>query len=123
MSRLVRMRVVFLMLCCLTLLPIRAQENSAIPQHKSAAHSSSGAAGIVGLSTERLSRLKAALEQSVHDQQFAGMVYLLARHGKVVQADVCGKRSCLRNADDSRQHFPDLLHDEANYRGSDDDPL
>ena len=39
----------------------------------------------VGFSSERLQRLDAAMQQKVDEKQFAGIVTILARHGKVVE--------------------------------------
>ena len=44
----------------------------------------------VGMSTERLSRLNAAVKKLVDDKQVAGLVTLVERHGKVVQFDAAG---------------------------------
>ena len=46
----------------------------------------------VGFSPERLQRLDAAMQQKVDDKQFAGIVTVLARHGKVVEFKTYGKR-------------------------------
>jgi CubicO group peptidase (beta-lactamase class C family) len=45
----------------------------------------------VGMSTERLSRLNAAMKRLVDDKQVAGLVTLVARHGKVVQFNAVGQ--------------------------------
>ena len=37
----------------------------------------------VGLSSERLQRITAAVDQSIKDQQIAGAVTIIVRHGKV----------------------------------------
>jgi CubicO group peptidase (beta-lactamase class C family) len=46
----------------------------------------------VGFSSERLQRLDAAMQQKVEERQFAGMVTILARHGKIVDFKTYGKR-------------------------------
>jgi len=46
----------------------------------------------VGFSSERLQRLDAAMQQKVDEKQFAGMVTILARHGKVVEFKTYGKK-------------------------------
>jgi CubicO group peptidase (beta-lactamase class C family) len=46
----------------------------------------------VGFSSERLQRLDAAMQQKVDDRQFAGIVTILARHGRVVEFKSYGKR-------------------------------
>src|SRR5579862_6594604 len=52
--------------------PLRAQElQSAKPE-------------TVGLSSERLERITAKVQQSIDDKRIAGAVTLVARHGKVV---------------------------------------
>ena len=45
----------------------------------------------VGFSAERLDRLHAQMQKQVDDHQLAGVVTLLARHGKVVEAKAYGK--------------------------------
>ncbi|MBZ5601735.1 MAG: beta-lactamase family protein [Acidobacteriia bacterium] len=45
----------------------------------------------VGLSTERLTRIDAAMKKLVDDKQVAGLVTLLERHGKVVHYNAVGK--------------------------------
>jgi len=47
----------------------------------------------VGVSPERLKRLDAALTKIVDDKQVAGLVWLLERHGKIVDFNAAGKRS------------------------------
>ena len=44
----------------------------------------------VGLSVERLARLDAGMQRMVDEGKLAGIVTLLARHGKLVFADVVG---------------------------------
>ena len=46
----------------------------------------------LGFSSERLQRLDAAMQQKVNEQQFAGIVTILARHGKVVEFKTYGKK-------------------------------
>ncbi len=46
----------------------------------------------VGFSTERLARLDAAMQKQVDDKQLAGIVTILARHGKVVEEKAYGKK-------------------------------
>ena len=46
----------------------------------------------VGFSPERLQRLHANLHREVDEKRFAGVVTLLARHGKIVDFDVYGKQ-------------------------------
>jgi CubicO group peptidase (beta-lactamase class C family) len=45
----------------------------------------------VGMSTERLSRLNAAMKRLVDDKQVAGLVTLVERHGKVVHFSTSGQ--------------------------------
>jgi len=52
----------------------------------------------VGFSSERLQRLDAAMQQKVDDKQFAGIVTVLARHGKVVDFKTHGKRDLASGA-------------------------
>ena len=46
----------------------------------------------VGLSTERLERLTAALQQYVDDDKLAGSVTLIARRGKIAYLEAVGER-------------------------------
>src|ERR1700675_5076470 len=45
----------------------------------------------VGMSTERLRRLDAAMKRLVDDKQVAGLVMLVERHGKVVDFSAVGQ--------------------------------
>src|SRR5271156_6597873 len=45
----------------------------------------------VGMSTERLSRLDAAMKRLVDDKQVAGLVTLVERHGKIVHFNAAGQ--------------------------------
>ncbi|HZT78124.1 MAG TPA: serine hydrolase domain-containing protein [Vicinamibacterales bacterium] len=47
----------------------------------------------VGVSSERLHRLDAAMKKIVDDQQVAGLVTLVERHGKIVDFNAVGRRS------------------------------
>jgi CubicO group peptidase (beta-lactamase class C family) len=52
----------------------------------------------VGFSTERLQRLHALLEQQVEEKAVAGVVTMLARHGKIVDARAYGKKDLASGA-------------------------
>jgi CubicO group peptidase (beta-lactamase class C family) len=52
----------------------------------------------VGFSAERLTRLHAAMQQTIDRKQIAGMVTLLARHGKIVDYQVYGQRDTASGA-------------------------
>lgn len=52
----------------------------------------------VGFSLERLQRLDAAMQQKVDDKQFAGIVTVLARHGKVVEFKTYGNKNLATGA-------------------------
>ncbi len=52
----------------------------------------------VGFSTERLERLHAAMQQTIDKKEIAGMVTLLARHGKIVDYRVYGQRDMASGA-------------------------
>ncbi|KAA6457211.1 beta-lactamase family protein [Acidobacteria bacterium AB60] len=52
----------------------------------------------VGFSAERLERLHALMQRSVDDKQFAGIVTLLARHGKIVDYRTYGARDMASGA-------------------------
>src|ERR1019366_9175716 len=51
----------------------------------------------VGFSSERLERLHALMQKAVDDKQIAGIVTILARHGKVVDYRTYGKRDIASN--------------------------
>jgi len=52
----------------------------------------------VGFSPERLQRLDSAMQQKVDEKQFAGIVTILARHGKVVEFKTYGKKNIATGA-------------------------
>ena len=52
----------------------------------------------VGFSPQRLERLHAYMQKEVDDKQFAGIVTLLARHGKIVDFRTYGKRDIASGA-------------------------
>jgi CubicO group peptidase (beta-lactamase class C family) len=52
----------------------------------------------VGFSTERLGRLHAAMERTVEDKELAGIVTVLARHGKIVDLRTYGKKDLASGA-------------------------
>ena len=52
----------------------------------------------VGMSAERLERLDAGMQAMVDDGKLAGIVTVLARHGKVVFTDVAGKLDITKDA-------------------------
>jgi CubicO group peptidase (beta-lactamase class C family) len=52
----------------------------------------------VGFSSERLERLHAYLQKEVDDKQFAGIITLLARHGKVIDYQTYGKKDLATGA-------------------------
>jgi CubicO group peptidase (beta-lactamase class C family) len=51
-----------------------------------------------GFSSERLNRLDAAMQRAVDDKELAGIVTLLARHGKVVEFKAYGKKDLTTGA-------------------------
>jgi CubicO group peptidase (beta-lactamase class C family) len=51
----------------------------------------------VGMSRERLDRIGAAMRRYVDEGKIAGMVTLVARHGKIVYANVVGKQDVTNN--------------------------
>src|SRR5208282_751759 len=52
----------------------------------------------VGFSSERLERLHAAMQQEVDQKRLAGIVTILARHGKVVEERTYGKKDIANGA-------------------------
>jgi CubicO group peptidase (beta-lactamase class C family) len=52
----------------------------------------------VGFSSERLQRLDALMRQVVNERQYAGVVTLVARHGKVVHFNAVGRKDVARGS-------------------------
>lgn len=52
----------------------------------------------VGFSSQRLERLHAMLQKEVDDKQLAGIVTVLARHGKIVDYQTYGKKDLVSGA-------------------------
>src|SRR5208337_2463357 len=52
----------------------------------------------LGFSSERLERLHAVMQQEVDQKQLAGIVTILARHGKVVEERTYGKKDIASGA-------------------------
>ena len=61
----------------------------------------------VGMSSERLTRLNAAMKQLVDKKQVAGIVTLVARHGKIVHLNAVGQLDVLR---------PDAMQKDSIFR-------
>ena len=57
----------------------------------------------VGMSRERLDRIGAAMRRYVDEGKIAGMVTLVARHGKIVYASVVGKQDVTNNTAVARE--------------------
>ena len=76
-------------------LPAMSVEGATSPRASTALPS--GDAASLGFSPERLARLSAALQQAVDRREVAGIVTLLARHGKVVSFDAYGKNNLAAN--------------------------
>ena len=78
----------------------------------------------VGFLRERLERLHALMQQTVDKKQLAGVVTILARHGKVVDYRTYGQRDmATRRADDEGHDLPRLLDDQAGDRRGHDDSV
>ena len=76
-----------------TLGPVTPVASARQPGDKPAATSAAAAKPeSVGFSSERLERLHAAMQQQVDQKQLAGVVTLLARHGKVAELKAYGKK-------------------------------
>ena len=76
----------------------------------------------VGMSTERLSRLDAAMKKLVDDKQVAGLVTLVERHGKIVDFNAVGQLDVRKpDADAEGLDLPHLFDVEADHRRGDDD--
>src|SRR5258706_16461458 len=53
---------------------------------------------VVGFSSERLGRFDAVMQQMVNDKEFAGIVTMAMRHGKVFQSGAYGLRDIASGA-------------------------
>lgn len=73
--------------------PLQAQQG-----RKRAAAPAANTPESLGFSSQRLERLHAAMQQLVDQKQLAGIVTLLARHGKVVEEKTYGKKDSAANA-------------------------
>jgi CubicO group peptidase (beta-lactamase class C family) len=73
----------------------QAQAQQAIKQAPDLAGSKPEA---LGFSSERLERLHAAMQREVDEKQLAGIVTILARHGKVVEERAYGKKDLASGA-------------------------
>lgn len=67
--------------------------SSGIAAERGAADLESAEPSHVGLSAERLARLDAGMQRMVDEARVAGLVTILARHGKVVHVDSVGMKS------------------------------
>ena len=78
----------------------------------------------LGFSSERLGRLHAAMQREVDEKQLAGVVTILARHGKMVEDRTYGKKDIATGAPMTKDTiFRDLLDDQAGHRRGHDDSL
>ncbi len=78
----------------------------------------------VGFSSERLENLHAMMQEAVDQKQLAGIVTILARHGKVIDYRTYGQSDLAsRRADDQGCDLPRLLDDQAHHRCGDDDAV
>jgi CubicO group peptidase (beta-lactamase class C family) len=68
------------------------------PASKQASNAVGNKPEALGFSSERLGRLHAAMQQEVDQKQLAGIVTLLARHGKVVEERTYGKKDIASGA-------------------------
>jgi CubicO group peptidase (beta-lactamase class C family) len=78
--------------------PVSAQDAADKSAHAHAAASTNATPESVGFSSERLKRLHASMHKEVDEGRLPGVVTLLARHGKVVDVDVYGKKDLASGA-------------------------
>jgi CubicO group peptidase (beta-lactamase class C family) len=83
-----RALLVVLILAAVTLPPAPAVGQTALPTAK---------AENVGMSTERLSRLGDGMKSLVDQGRLAGVVTMVARHGKLIEFEAAGKRDMAAN--------------------------
>jgi len=75
-----------------------AHQTLAQQSNKKAADLAQNKPESLGFSSERLERLHATMEQEVDQKQLAGIVTILARHGKVVEERTYGKKDIASGA-------------------------
>jgi len=75
-----------------------AHQIQAQQANKKAANLAQNKPEALGFSSERLERLHAAIQQEVDQKQLAGIVTILARHGKVVEERTYGKKDVASGA-------------------------
>ena len=63
----------------------------------------------VGMSSERLARIRPAMEKHVSDDKLAGAVTLLARRGEVIHLECVGERPMLFNLEEDPHEMHDLI--------------
>ncbi len=75
----------------------------------------------VGFSSERLEKLHTLMQDAVDHQQVAGVVTILARHGKIVDYRAYGMRDIAsKDGDDEGHDLSRLLDDQAGDGSVDD---
>lgn len=75
-----------------------AQASRAQQPNKKAAELAENKPESLGFSSERLERLHATMQREVDDKQLAGVVTILARHGKIVEERTYGKKDIASGA-------------------------
>src|SRR5208283_4364350 len=80
------------------LLFLGAQASWAQQPNKKAAELGENKPESLGFSSERLERLHASMQREVDDKQLAGIVTILARHGKMVEERTYGKKDIASGA-------------------------
>lgn len=80
------------------LLVASAHQSHAQQTNNKAANAAESKPETLGFSSERLDRLHAAMQREVDQKQLAGIVTVLARHGKVVEERTYGKKDIASGA-------------------------
>lgn len=71
---------------------------------------------LVGLSSERLSRIDTVMNQYIANGKMPGMVCLIARHGKIAYYKSFGKMDIEANTSMKNEcYVQDRFHDQSNY--------
>ena len=74
------------------------QQTHAQQANKKTANLAENKPEALGFSSERLERLHATIQRQVDQKQLAGVVTMLARHGKVVEERTYGKKDIASGA-------------------------
>jgi CubicO group peptidase (beta-lactamase class C family) len=93
-----RLSRIALFVLSVLLFALGAQRTTAQQLSDKPSDSAAGKPESLGFSSERLERLHAAMQEQVDQKQLAGVVTMLARHGKIVELKAYGKKDLASGA-------------------------